>query len=496
VDERFQDVDSADGDGANPEVPEKTTRQTFGVRYKLRILQEADRRAGPSDSVEGHLRIEEVNMTTTDISAAPSRRSFLKSGSLTAAGTWAGAGILAAARPVHAAGSDALKVGLIGAGGRGTRATMQALKADPGARLTAVADAFEDRLQMSLRNLHKSDEIRDRIDVPAQRQFVGFDAYRRVLESGVDVVLLATPPHFRPEHIRAAVEHGVHVFAEKPVAVDAPGVRSVLESSELAVERQIAMVSGLCLRYSYEFRDTIGRVHDGAIGKIHTLQANDYRGELWRKPRQPDWSDMQWQMRNWLYFTWLSGDFNVEQHIHMLDTCSWLVGDRYPVKAIGVGGRQKRTGPEYGNVFDHHSVVYEYDDGTKLFATTRQMDGCKYEMSTEARGESGSVYLSKTKQWIENRQGTWRYKGTRNDRYQTEHDELFASIRNGEPINNGNYMANSTMLAIMGRMATYTGQEITWDRAIQSQERLGPDRYQWEEAPQVVIAVPGQTRFS
>ena len=226
--------------------------------------------------------------------------------------------------------------------------------------------------------------MRQKLDVPRERQFVGFDAYQQVIDSGVDVVLLATPPHFRPAHLRAAIDAGKHVFAEKPVAVDAPGVRSVLETCELAATKGLSVVSGLCLRYSKGFQALVARLHDGAIGDIHTLQANDYRGPIWVKPRQEDWTDMHWQMRNWYYFTWLSGDFNVEQHVHFLDVCAWIMQDTYPESAVGMGGRQVRTGPEYGNIYDHHGVVYEYANGTKLFSNTRQMSGCYNDMSAHA----------------------------------------------------------------------------------------------------------------
>src|SRR5688572_8235040 len=252
---------------------------------------------------------------------------------------------------VHAAGSDLLRVGLIGCGGRGTGAAAQALRADKNVLLTAMGDAFEDRLTGSLESL-KNTDVAAKLDVPPERQFVGFDAYKQVIASGVDVVLLTAPPHFRPAHLKAAIDAGKHVFAEKPVAVDAPGVRSVLATCEDAKRKNLAVVSGLCLRYSHAFQETIKRIHDGAIGQVATMQTNDLRGPIWIKPRQPDWTDMHWQMRNWYYFTWLSGDFNVEQHVHHLDVCSWVIGE-YPVRATGQGGRQVRTGPEYGNIYDH-----------------------------------------------------------------------------------------------------------------------------------------------
>src|SRR5688500_4440508 len=253
---------------------------------------------------------------------------------------------------VHVAGSDLLRVGLIGCGGRGTGAASQALKADKYVQLTAMGDAFEDRLLGSLASLEAGDVAR-KIDVPAERRFVGFDAYKQVIDSGVDVVLLTTPPHFRPLHLKAAVDAGKHVFAEKPIAVDAPGVRSVLATCEEAAKKYLSVVSGLCLRYHAGYRETVRRIHDGAIGDVLTLQANDYRGGIWVFPRKPGESGMRWQMRNWYYFTWLSGDFNVEQHVHNLDVCAWLMKDQYPVKAIGTGGRSARQGEEFGEIYDH-----------------------------------------------------------------------------------------------------------------------------------------------
>ncbi len=426
---------------------------------------------------------------------AVNRRAFLKTSSAAAAGG-AIAATLGIARSAHAAGDDLLRVGLIGCGGRGTGAANQALHADPHVKLTAMADAFADRLEASLASLQKSDEIADKIDVPPERRFAGFDAYQQVIDSGVDVVLLATPPHFRPIHLEAAVAAGKHVFAEKPVAVDAPGVRRVLATCAEAEKKGLSLVSGLCLRYSQGFGELVDRIHGGHIGDVHTLFANDYRGTLWLRERQSDWTDMHWQMRNWYYFTWLSGDFNVEQHVHFLDVCAWAMGNRYPARAIGMGGRQVRTGPEYGNIFDHHSVVYTYDDGTRLVSNTRQMRGCMGDMSPHVVGSRG------TANFVERRGGLaltgempWTYDGPDNDIYQTEHDKLFASIRDGKPINNGHYMAHSTMLAILGRMATYTGQEIAWDDAMKSTQDLSPERYEWGDAPPVEIAVPGVTKF-
>ena len=251
-----------------------------------------------------------------------------------------------------------------------------------------MGDAFDDRLQSSLMSLSAVKEIAGKIDVPPEQQFTGFDAYKGVIAADVDVVLLTTPPQFRPIHLKAAIDAGKHVFAEKPVAVDAPGVRSVLETCAEAKRKNLSVVSGLCIRYDGGFRETVKRLHDGAIGDIHTLIANDYRGSIWVKPREEGWTDMHWQMRNWYYFTWLSGDFNVEQHVHYLDVCAWVMGG-YPVKAVGMGGREVRTDPMYGNIYDHHSVTYEYDNGARLFSNCRQQSGCKNEMASYALGSKG-----------------------------------------------------------------------------------------------------------
>ncbi len=417
-----------------------------------------------------------------------SRRDFLQ-----AAAT---AGSLASVPFVHAAGSDVIKVGLIGCGDRGTGAASQALAADSNVKLVAMADAFEDRLEKSLSILKQDEKISSKVNVAADHRFAGFDAYEKLLSSGVDVVLLCTPPHFRPLHLRAAIDAGKHVFAEKPVAVDAPGVHSVLETCKLAKTKNLSIVSGLCLRYDNGFREIVHRLQDGAAGEIQALMANDYRSGRWAKPKQPGWTEMTYQMRNWYNFTWLSGDFNVEQHVHYLDVCAWIMNERHPRKAIGMGGRQVLTGPEYGQIYDHFSVVYEYEDGARLFSNCRQQPGCKNDMSAHVLGTKGRADIAERRRGlrIESKSGSWHYDGPENKMYQTEHDELFASIRSGRPINNGDYMAASTLVAIMGRMAAYTGQEVTWEMALNSKEDLSPTRYDWNASPPVAgIAVPGQT---
>ncbi len=419
------------------------------------------------------------------------RRDFLKTSATLAAAATFGAG-------VHAAGSDVLKVGLVGCGGRGTGAASQALNADKAVKLTAMGDAFADRLEQSLETLKKDKEVSAKVDVNDNQKFVGFDAYKQVIDN-VDVVLLATPPGFRPLHLKYAVDKGKHVFAEKPVAVDGPGVRSVLATCAEAKKKNLSIVSGLCIRYDQGFRDAIQRIHDGAIGDVTALQANDLRGGIWVKKRLPDWTDMTYQMRNWYYFAWLSGDFNVEQHVHMLDVCAWVMKDQYPVKAVGLGGRAQRTAPEYGHIFDHHSVVYEFANGVKCFAQCRQQTGLPGDISVPVFGSKGNGFLSERKNGLRltGPNMKWVHKDDVKNMYQVEHDELFASIRSGKPINNGEYMSHSTLMAIMGRMATYTGQPITWEMALNSKEDLSPPAYDWNvKLAHPPVAVPGITKFA
>lgn len=418
------------------------------------------------------------------------RRNFLAG---SAAGAFAAAQLIQTSSAAQEAGS--LRVGLVGCGGRGTGAAAQALNADKNVKLVAMGDAFADRLETSLKTLRAQEEITAKIDIRPEQCFTGFDAYQKVIDQ-CDVVLLATPPHFRPMHIAAAVKAGKHIFAEKPCAVDAPGVREVLASCEEAKRKKLAVLSGLCLRFSAGYRAMIKRIREGAIGEVRSLQANDFRGPIWVKPRQPGWTDMEYHMRNWYYFTWLSGDFNVEQHVHMLDLCAWVMGDQYPVSAMGTGGRQARTGPEYGNIYDHHSVIYEYPGNVRLFATCRQQANTASDISATVFGSKGVAHFSHRGSYIQTDKRE-RFEGERDNIYQIEHDEFFASIRADAPMNNGEYMSKSSLMAIMGRMATYTGQKITWDEAMNSQEDLSPASYDWNAQPPVSeIAVPGTTKLT
>lgn len=426
-------------------------------------------------------------------SASRSRREFLKS---TTSAAVAGGVLLqtSISRNVHAGGSDLLRVGLVGCGGRGSGAASQALQADPNVKLVALGDAFPEKIQTCLAGLKKLELVAAKVDVPPERCFTGFDAYQKVIENS-DVVLLATPPHFRPLHLKAAVEANKHIFAEKPVAVDAPGVRSVLETCEVARQKGLSVVSGLCLRYSFAHQQMIKRIHDGSVGEVRGLQANDFRGPIWVRPRETGWSDMEWQMRNWYYFTWLCGDFNVEQHVHLLDVCSWVMNGKTPVRAVGTGGRQVRTAPEFGNIYDHFSIIYEYADGARLFSHCRQQAGCSNDISARVLGSLGTADISERRQVITG-PNAWETRGRDNNFYQTEHDELFAGIRKGTPINNGDYMAKSSLLAIMGRMAAYTGQSITWDEAFNSKEDLTPPKYEWGPLETPSVALPGVTKFA
>jgi predicted dehydrogenase len=418
-----------------------------------------------------------------------SRRDFLNTSTTAAV---AAPFLLSSLSESYAQEAATLRIGLIGCGGRGTGAAANALSADRNVKLVAMADAFEDRLDVSLKTLQEKHA--EKMDIPPENRFVGFDAYKEVIKR-VDLVLLTTPPHFRPIHLKAAVEAGKHIFAEKPCAVDAPGVRSVLASCEEARKKKLAVVSGLCLRYHPPYREVMKRIFAGDIGQIQTMQANDFRGPIWVKPRQPGQTDMQYHMRNWYYFTWLSGDFNVEQHVHMLDLCSWAMRNEYPVSAIGTGGRQVRTGPEYGNIYDHHAVIYEYASGVKLFATCRQQGGCAGDISATITGTKGTAYFSSRGSYIQTDKRE-RFGGESDSMYQVEHDELFASVRKNDVLNNGEYMAKSTLLAILGRMATYTGQKVTWEQAMNSAEDLSPSGYDWNATPPPSeIAIPGMTKL-
>ena len=430
--------------------------------------------------------------------ASTSRRRFMKNTAAAAVGAGLAANVQVA-RSAHVAGSETLRIGLVGCGGRGRGAAVQALKADPDTQLVALADAFGDQIERSLELFARESDVASRVAVPPDRRYVGFDAYRQLIDGEVDVVLLAAPPHFRPDHLEACVQAGKHVFAEKPIAVDARGVKRVLAACEAAEKKSLAVVSGLCWRYENRARASMEQVHNGAIGQIvsmHSLYNASRPGKEWPMRREAEWGDMEWQLRNWYWFTWLSGDHIVEQAVHSIDKAAWAVHDEPPQSAVSLGGLQARTGPELGTIFDHHAVVYEFASGLKHFHSCRQQPSCANEVATHIIGTQGVCEVEKGRIRDHDGSTTWRFAGQRNVMHQQEQDELFASIRAGQPINNGVFMSRSTMLAILGRMASYTGQRITWQQAMDSQEDLSPPSYDWNVQLEVPpIATPGVSQF-
>ena len=431
---------------------------------------------------------------STDNSQHPNRRSFLKKSAVSL--TAAGAVSTALSSAVYAQGSDLLKVGLVGCGGRGTGAAGQALTADSGTELVAMADVFEDQLERSLKNLKSNKSIGDRVNVADKKKFIGFDAYKEVIDMS-DVVILTTTPHFRPMQLRAAIEAGKHVFCEKPVAVDAPGIRSVLQTTEMAREKNLALVSGLCWRYHAGMQATFEQIHNGAIGDITAMQCSYNSGGVWdpRRTREQCKSEMEYQVRNWYYYTWLSGDFNVEQHVHSLDKMAWAMKDATPLKVSGSGGRIQRTDPKYGNIYDHFNVVYEYENGVKAFASARHWKKSSTDVSDHVFGTRGRVDVFKHRIFDLDGKEVWKFKGKSKSMYQVEHDELFASIRSANPINNGVYMSQSSMMAIAGRISAYTGKTLSWEELMNSKEDLSPEKYDWVDIPVPEVAVPGKTKF-
>lgn len=417
------------------------------------------------------------------------RRAFVK----TIAGTAGAASAATLIAPaVHAAGSEDIKIGLVGCGGRGRGAVLNAIAADYHVKVVALADAFPDPIR-SCRETVKA-KAKDQYAVTDDKCFVGLDAYKDLIPE-VDVVLLCSPPHFRPQHLEAAITAGKHVFCEKPVATDPTGVRKVLELSELAATKKLNLVSGLCWRYDRGVKATIQRIKEGAIGDIVSIQENYLTGTLWQKTRQPEWTDMEYQLRNWLYFRWLSGDHIVEQFIHSLDKSLWLHNDVPPKFAYGLGGRQVRTGEEFGDIYDHFSIVYEWEDGTRTYAHTRQMSGCLNEVEDFVYGTKG--YAKVLAHEVYSGDNKWKYEGDKPSMYDEEHRELFAAIREGRVINNGKYMSYSTLMAIMGREACYTGQKVEWDRLLNSPMDLSPESYDLKAKPPAVqVPQPGKYKLS
>jgi myo-inositol 2-dehydrogenase / D-chiro-inositol 1-dehydrogenase len=411
-----------------------------------------------------------------------SRRDFLKGSAGAIAGAAAAGTLLSAAGGAYAASSDTVKVALIGCGGRGSGAARQALSTNGPVELVAVADAFEDNARRALQAIKA--EKPDRVKVADDRVFSGFDAYKKAIDAGPDVVILATPPGFRPMHFEAAVNAGKHVFMEKPVSTDPAGVRKVLEAAEVAKQKNLKVGVGLQRHHSRRYIETVKRIQDGALGDLVLLRVYWNDAGVWVRPRQPQQTEMEYQMRNWYYFNWLCGDHINEQHIHNLDVANW-VKNGHPVLARGMGGRQVLTGIDHGEIYDHHAVEYVYADGTTMLSECRHQPGCWSSVSEHAHGTKGYSDIGSGRLMSKYMGGEeiFRAPGDEGDPYQVEHDRLFDAIRNNKPHNEAEYGAHSTMTSILGRMATYSGLEVHWDDAINAQVSVMPERYEWDAKP-------------
>ena len=399
-----------------------------------------------------------------------SRREFLKASTVTVAGAALAAGT-SVARVAHAAGNDEIRVAVIGCGGRGAGAAANCLEADPAVKIVALADAFQDRIDSALKML--KGKFGERLDVPPERRFVGLDAYRQAISADVHLVVLATPPGFRPAQYAAAVQAGKHVFMEKPLCVDAPGFRSLMDTNKLADEKGLKVVVGLQRHHQSRYVEGMQRILDGAIGDIEFLRVYWNGGPIWIKPREEGWTEMEYQIRNWNVFRWLSGDHICEQHVHNLDVGLWAMGGRHPVEANGMGGREKRKGKDQGHIFDHHAVEFTFADGTKMFSQCRQMSGVLNNVSESVHGSKG----------------VWNSSDQRdngNNPYLQEHIDLIAAIRSGAKLNEGWHGAVSTMTAVLGRMATYSGQVVRWDDAVQKGPRETPEVLALDADPPVL----------
>jgi predicted dehydrogenase len=425
----------------------------------------------------------------------PSRRQVIRTGAALGA---LSALPLSGASALSRNDPDVLRIGLVGCGGRGTGAAANALRAEDGTVvITAMGDVFPERIESSLTHLRNAlGPAADRVQVDPEHRFTGFDAYQRVIDSDIDVVLLCTPPHFRPQMLAAAVAAGKHIFTEKPMAVDAPGVRSVLDTAAAAKRKGLSLVSGFCWRRNIRHQAFFEELHGGRLGEVRAFHSTYLASPIGTKQRQPEWSDMEFQLKNWHHFGWISGDHVVEQAVHSIDKQGWCFRDEPPLSVTAVGGRQNHKGEERGNIFDHFAASYDYGDGVMAFHQSRQMDGCDFENNDYVMCEKGSGIING---WapLHALEGPdpWMYEGPGNDMYQEEHDVLFRAIRAGEPVNDGVWMTRSTMLAIMARMSAYTGHTISWEQAMASEERLGPERYAWGAIAEADVATPGKNQL-
>ena len=402
--------------------------------------------------------------------STPSRREFLRASSLTVASAALAAGA-SVTRLAHAAGNDEIRAAVIGCGGRGSGAAANCLEADPAVKIVALADAFADRIESALNVLKP--KFGDRVDVPKERQFVGLQAYQQAVACDVQLVVMATPPGFRPAQYAAAVQAGKHVFMEKPLCVDAPGFRSMMDTNQLADEKGLKVVVGLQRHHQSRYVEGMQRIRDGEIGDIEYLRVYWNGGPIWIKPRLEGWTEMEYQIRNWNVFRWLSGDHICEQHVHNVDVGLWALGGQHPVEAHGMGGREKRKGKDQGHIFDHHAVEFTFADGTKMFSQCRQMAGVMNNVSESVHGTKGV--------WNSN-----DHRDTGPSPYVQEHIDLIAAMRSGNKLNEGWHGAVSTMTAILGRMATYSGQVMKWDDAVQKGPRETPEILALDANPPVV----------
>lgn len=416
------------------------------------------------------------------------RRDFVKQGAL-ATGAVLATPHLAFARAGAEGSADAppIRAGLVGCGGRGTGAAEDCLKSAPNVKLVALADMFPDRLESCRKYL--AEAAIPGFEVTDDKCFTGFDAFKRLIDGDLDLVLLATPPGFRPLHIEAAVDAGKHVFAEKPVAVDPAGVRRVIRAGEKAREKKLGFLAGTQYRHDVMFRETVGRVHDGAIGDVLAGYAYYNTGTLWHRSREAGWSDMEWQLRNWYYFDWLSGDFIVEQHVHTIDVCNWVL-KALPVKATAVGGRQVRTDPTFGNIYDHFAVDYEYPGGVRVTSMCRQLAGAEGHVGAYFAGSKGraAIYTGAI-----TGSNPFQFDGERPNMYALEHTHLIESIRAGAPLNEARQVAESSLAAILGREAAYTGKTITWDEMMASDMDLSPAKFEFGPLAVRPVRMPGSS---
>ena len=448
-----------------------------------------------------------MKKTTTNQSllnhSGKSRRAFVKNTALVSGGLMVSQ--LPVSQAAHVLGDDTIKVALVGCGGRGTGAAVQALSTEGKVKLVAMADAFQNRLDKSFKHITEKFGNSKKLKVSKDQQFIGFDAYKQAIDLA-DVVILATPPGFRPQHFAYAISNNKHVFMEKPVATDSPGVRKVLENAKIAKEKKLNVVVGLQRHYQNNYLKVIENIRSGAIGDIISGQVYWNGGGVWVRPREAGETEMQYQMKNWYYFNWLCGDHILEQHIHNIDVANWFIND-YPTTAQGMGGRQVRKGKDHGHIFDHHFVEFTYPSGTIISSQCRHQPGTMSRVDEVFQGTKGTSYTnSSNKGRVKDYQGNtiYNHRGNKDPNpYQVEHDKLFSAIRNGDVISDAENGAKSTLAAIMGRMATYSGQVITWDQAMNFDSQLVPDNLSWDSDPPVMpdengnypVPVPGQFKI-